>query len=100
MKNELMILKNIEILLQFDELGFKHCLTKYYINENSSSSYLTELINSNFTKDEKKIIKTFCTKENTYLTEDIVEKMLELIETEKNNLKLLLFKCVYQKRAR
>lgn len=94
------ILKNIEILLEFDELGFKHCLYTYYINESSSSSYLTELINSNFTKDEKKIIKTFCTKENTYLTEDIVEKMLEIIETEINNLKILLFECVYKERAR
>lgn len=92
------ILNNIEILLEFDELGFKHCLTKYYINENSS--YLTELINSNFTKEELEIIKTFCTTENSYLTEDIVEKMLELIDTEINNLKILLFECVYKKRAR
>lgn len=92
------ILKNIEILLEFDELGFKHCLTTYYINENSI--YLTELINNNFTQEELEVIKTFCTTENTYLTEDIVEKMLELIKTEINNLKLLLFKCVYQKRAR
>lgn len=91
------ILKNIEILLEFDELGFKHCLNTYYINE--SSSYLTELINSNFTQEELEIIKTFCNT-NAYLTEDIVEKMLELIETEINNLKILLFECVYKKRAR
>ena len=83
------ILKNIEILLEFDELGFKHCLYTYYINE--SSSYLTELINSNFTQEELEIIKTFCNTKNSYLTEDIVEKMLELIETEINNLKILLF---------
>ena len=70
------ILKNIEILLEF-ELGFKHCLNTYYINE--SSSYLTELINSNFTQEELEIIKTFCNTKNSYLTEDIVEKMLELI---------------------
>lgn len=92
------ILKNIEILLQFDEVGFRPTLNTYYINE--SSSYLTELINSNFTQEELEIIKTFCTKENTYLTEDIVEKMLELIETEINNLKILLFECVYKERAR
>lgn len=92
------ILKNIEILLQFDEVGFRPTLNTYYINE--SSSYLTELINSNFTQEELEIIKTFCNTKNSYLTEDIVEKMLEIIETEINNLKLLLFKCVYQKRAR
>ena len=91
------ILKNIEILLEFDELGFKHCLYTYYINE--SSSYLTELINSNFTQEELEIIKTFCNTKS-YLTEDIVEKMLELIETEINNLKILLFECVYKERAR
>ena len=91
------ILKNIEILLEFDELGFKYCLTTYYINK--KSSYLTELINNNFTQEELEVIKTFCNT-NTYLTEDIVEKMLELIETEINNLKILLFECVYKKRAR
>ena len=91
------ILKNIEILLEFDELGFKHCLYTYYINE--SSSYLTELINSNFTQEELEIIKTFCNTKS-HLTEDIVEKMLELIETEINNLKILLFECVYKERAR
>lgn len=92
------ILKNIETLLEFDELGFKYCLKTYYINENSI--YLTELINNNFTQEEQEVIKTFCTTENSYLTEDIVEKMLELIETEINNLKILLFECVYKKRAR
>ena len=92
------ILKNIEILLEFDELGFKHCLYTYYINE--SSSYLTELINSNFTQEELEVIKTFCTTENTYLTEDIVEKMLEIIETSTNDLKFKLFECVYKERAR
>lgn len=92
------ILKNIEILLQFDEVGFRPTLNTYYINE--SSSYLTELINSNFTKEERDVINVFCTKENTYLTEDIVEKMLELIETEIHELKIKLFECVYKKLAR
>lgn len=91
------ILNNIEILLEFDELGFKHCLYTYYINE--SSSYLTELINSNFTKEELEIINTFCNTKS-YLTEDIVEKMLELIETEIHELKIKLFECVYKKLAR
>lgn len=92
------ILNNIEILLEFDELGFKHCLLTYYINENSS--YLTELINSNFTKDEIGVIKTFCTTKNSYLTEDIVEKMLELIDTSIHELKIKLFECVYKERTK
>lgn len=97
MKNELMILNNIEILLEFDK-GFRPALNTYYINENSS--YLTELINSNFTQDEIGVIKTFCNTKNSYLTEDIVEKMLELIETEINNLKIKLFECVYKERTK
>ena len=92
------ILNNIEILLEFDELGFKHCLLTYYINENSS--YLTELINSNFTQDEIGVIKTFCNTKNSYLTEDIVEKMLEIIDTSINNLKIKLFECVYKERTK
>lgn len=92
------ILKNIEILLELDEVGFRPTLNTYYINE--SSSYLTELINSNFTKEELEVIKVFCTIENSYLTEEIVEKMLELIETEIHKLKIKLFECVYKERAR
>lgn len=91
------ILKNIEILLEFDK-GFRPALNTYYIDK--SSEYLTELINSNFTKEEQDVIKVFCTTENSYLTEDIVEKMLELIDTSINNLKFLLFECEYKKLAR
>lgn len=97
MKNELMILNNIEILLEFDK-GFRPALNTYYINENSS--YLTELINSNFTQDEIGVIKTFCNTKNSYLTEDIVEKMLEIIDTSINNLKIKLFECVYKERTK